>query len=522
MPGVDLPVINRVERGAEAIFGPGWMPCANCFQNLEVGTTTIATAGTYVSSRVKFVNNTGKRITQVRVVFANYSKSGGTEANTGNSIRVKCAVQRLSTSAADEATERVHATFQGGQDTALIPDRGVVHSDPVPLVVEPGGVFYVRTGVTVDTNGHSYPRGIGSAGGSNYFGEANGEGTLAGDGILNGAGDIGADTSANIYSPVAVLGCVEDGIAGASLYALGDSITAFTQDDVYGYRKGGWPVRAFGANYPVAVGAMGSEAFSSVATATNRTARNKVARYFTHVGLFYGANDVAGGIANWRTNARATVKAFRQMGKHVLVSTVLPANTSSNGYETVASQTQDARADRLTWNTELRDGTFATNSDSDMTAIGAGTTVGRIHFVDPCAGFEVNVSGVLTANGGYVKSPGTGATVTKNIDDNGGALTRNTTTVPVFNDGMTWNQWRGYTLFTSVIGTSYSSVADNGTVAVQPLHTFELSRALGAVPANGAQIRLFQGFMHDGVHPTGFGHAGAAEGITNQPQVMAL
>lgn len=496
---------------------PGWSVIGKSFWNGDQGRVAVATAGTYATYRILWKNDTGKTVRAIALNFVPQYKSGATEAYLGNAIRVKAAIEVKS--AKDTTATRVTVgkfTFQG-QRTALCDQ--ILSTDPLAVMIPNGYYAYIDVAVTVDTNGHFYPRGSAIAGGTNFWGVNNGEAQDTSNDVAD-SGAMSAQTGAPIFGPMNVVGWFADGTTASSVAVLGDSIVLGTGDggwsdtDYGAPNKGGWAVRAIVPSaYGMCKGAFGSEAFSHLAgflaSAPFGSLRCQGALACSHILLAYGANDLGSGLATYKTNVQKVVAWFLAHGKRVGVPTVLPQPSSSNGFVDYAGQTPDTgtnfgnSATRLSVNAWLRD-TTATGAKAMCEAYAVstyGSCPGSMTVLDVCSGYERNVSGVATLDAGYIPAD----SITNSRTGTAAASSSNS----VIKDSlMTTNAYRALTLqMTSgacsgqTRGIQYNNTTDivpetpfNGTVNAG--ETYKIHNGSGQNDTASSQC----------VHPASKGH----------------
>ena len=187
-------------------------------------------SGTYDTSRNRHRNLTGKDVTHIALVFANFAPAGGTEVANANAITVKATVEDLSPTGANTQDQPYQPaeTAAGGvlsYTGVSIDRRGVLITKPVPRYFGANADFFTRVGVTPSSGTAQFPRGGCQFGGTSGWGTDNGEGTTASaDRVLDGSSAVNANQTSYTYSESAVLGRLADGTIATSVCIGGDSI----------------------------------------------------------------------------------------------------------------------------------------------------------------------------------------------------------------------------------------------------------------------------------------------------------
>lgn len=229
-----------------------------------------------------------------------------------------------------------------GSSTGTIPNGGYLVSDAVSVSIPAGDTFYVRSflsstsllisvsGLTVAT-GQQYEEAV-----SGLTDKSMG-GTIAGN--------------SRVYAPVAIIGLTTK----FSFAFIGDSITFGVGDASVGLDMGPF-ARALGGTYAYTkLARTGDTITKFVAGHTNRAA---IAAHASHWVYGYGSNDL---FVSSRTATQVladlTTAAGYAGGKPVYVATIIPRTQSTDGWQTVANQTQSAasaESERLTLNASVR------------------------------------------------------------------------------------------------------------------------------------------------------------------------
>lgn len=531
---INVPNTPRVLRGAERVLGPGWSVIDTTPVQMEQGQTAIATAGQYDTFKYLGHNYLEVPVDQIRLLYPNWCKDGGTILETAtnqNELLIRAGLQAYGSSKSDETKPCTKVPFYS-REIGYAGNNACLLSDPVDFNLSAAAQFWYRSAVTVGTNGQTYPTTRGPLGSAADYGLDNGEGW--GTNVQKSiSGTVGVNTTNAGYGPCAVLGRAMDGVGRSSACVVGDSLSAAVASIYWGY--GGYLHRALAQNttkYGMTNVAWGSNRMQYMADAVNGTAggwhgRLDCMKYFTHWIIALGRNDInAGARTLAQLKADALTVALRGMstGHHVVLCTILPQCTSTDGWETVANQTQETGAVLTVkngYNDWLRD-TSASGFVAQATAAVSGIPgAGRADYLDPCLYVECNVSGTLTLNGGYMLGAQGSTTVITTVG---------TYTSPVFirltGNSWTWKQWQNYVAFWSGGGAVKSgAVLTNGIPGVDPIDAIQIVTGFSNNVTTGQTIRLYKGLMHDQTHPAQQAHDMIGDGLVSSgriAQVMAL
>ena len=268
----------------------------------------------------------------------------------------------------------IPVTFGGDAVVNLAPGASVT-SDPVPgVALFPTKQFFSRTYIN---SVNWYPTRVNTRA-SGEGGWSSSDLTLAGSGAI-------ADSIHAMFTPTRVGG---RGVAGASLIAIGDSITGgsgeFNSNDG-GFNSSGLSGQAGGFVNRAAYGragvtsiARGGDLLNWFLNTKGHLYRLPLAAGFTHAICGYGINDItyAGGrtLAQVQADMISLWQILANMGLKVGQSTVCPYTTSTDAWTTIANQTvRPQESVRVAFNTWLRAG--APVSGSPLVADSEGTLV---------------------------------------------------------------------------------------------------------------------------------------------------
>jgi hypothetical protein len=276
----------------------------------------------------------------VRLWWSGWKQNGsGIETNITASYTIKASIE-LANSTNGPSGAIIPVTFRGSR-TGTIDPKGILGSDEIPIALTAGSVMFIRVlPLGTDVPYNDYSRQLTSE---------MSEGTGSGDVVDGGA--IAAPSVSQLQRagmPVAVTGGVRSQDAeGWVVY--GDSIALGNSDNASLTSKNpaslhGWVARGLAAQgRPYIRLSIASEraqhASSSQASIAARAWANRYARYAS---IMYGSNDFSASIAtNSILSSLDTLAATLKTGgiRKVAVSTILPRNSSTDGFVTTNNQT---------------------------------------------------------------------------------------------------------------------------------------------------------------------------------------
>lgn len=480
---------------------------------LLLNTATGKTGGTYETHRCYHRNISGKAIKGIRLVYGNFTSSGGTEAAGPNSIVVAASFQRFGTSVSDQTGERMVATFNGAKTVTIEPGATVI-SDFIAVDIGVGEAFYTLNAVTPSGSNTIRPCGnIERGGGTAQGGRNNGEGAnTTTDVTVTGTVTVGIGNQS--WRPIAVVGLTSDGSRTAAVACIGDSFPAGNTDNAFSRDSGGFVPRGFGgwsgydgltptgSGVPFSALGIGGETVAQAVILDNLRQRFLTSGYCTHVMLEHGTNDLGGVTATIQANMLTMAVRHMVAGRRVIRTTILPRATSTDGYKTGTNQTVGANeTQRTTLNSWIRDTgptgfvAQATEAARVRNPVAAGCMV-----LDICVPVEVNASGVATLNGG-LWTPWTGAIAVTDV-----AAAGSTTSAVKIAASVAIDTYRGYTLrrvANSELRTIWYHAAHSGGVI-----TMQIRDAFSTMTA-GDDLEIYPTPVADGtqgVHPGSWGH----------------
>ncbi|MCJ2009815.1 SGNH/GDSL hydrolase family protein [Methylobacterium sp. J-092] len=236
----------------------------------------------------------------------------------------------------------------GGMDGGIIPDGGMLMSDPlqcrIPMGAEGGVWYYYQNSAGIvyftDFAATDISHGDTFQFGNNVPNYA--LGTNSGQAYTN-SGDGGTG-----YGPVAILAPTRKAsvclVGDSRSVGVGDSYLDASHDLGYYERS----LSALGVGL-IASGKSGDKASAYIASHAQRAL---LAQYASHVLIEYGRNDIASGDSATTVQNRLTTIAGYFPGKTIIGATLDPDSTYSNGTQTAAS----FNAQRVALNTAIRAG----------------------------------------------------------------------------------------------------------------------------------------------------------------------
>ncbi|RYG37243.1 hypothetical protein EON81_07240 [bacterium] len=257
------------------------------WEDMPLERTAIATAGNYYVSRGQFRNTSGRKLGSLRLVYPGTVRANGApvEYGLGNDYTATAAFEYTSSQGpmVQDGT-RPLVTFTGGLG-GLVPNGGHRLSDPAPFEIEAGAYAYVRSGMTVGTNGHFVPTGAACQGLATDFGRGTGDGVQTAQAnnaaVYDGGAAITITNQVLLGFRPLVVTDDSDGLTCAVF--VGDSNQAGSPDAEKGPRRGGWGVRSAEINGCSAMRlAMSGDRAEWVAKHSSSFGRRQLWRYGTH------------------------------------------------------------------------------------------------------------------------------------------------------------------------------------------------------------------------------------------------
>lgn len=288
------------------------------------------------------------------LVFPNAYVNGGDEIGPGFSIDLTCSAENLTTGAGVRVQGLFHTSVdESGNGVGTGNVVGTIANKTlgfavVPITGKAGDEVMIRS-YQNSAGGILYTDRAGPRDKMAYGASGVADQTMSGN-VVSGAGT-------NVYKPIAVLGITTK----ATVFLAGDSIQ-------YGYGSpyaGDWSglvgvlARIIGLNFGYINGSISSANFTKDNNPANYVLRLALSQYCSHVISQGGINDVSSAAS---AAALATLRgtfAAKFGGKPVIGCTLGPSNQSSDGWTTLANQTQSnatVEARRVAFNNLVRAG----------------------------------------------------------------------------------------------------------------------------------------------------------------------
>ena len=273
----------------------------------------------------------------LRLVYANFVVGAGTgEAPGANPITISAGVEPDYTPAFT-----VPVTFGGRLQTTLDPGAIMISDVVTGLSIATMADFHVRTALIVTSAGMTWPEGYYAfePGDAAYDSNAATSQVYGTGALAVPAGGVGS--AGGGYGPLAVLGYTADGQVAVAY--LGDSIADGTGDTtvtlIDGYIARGLQ-SVDGGPIPYARLSRGSDSLYAN-TAPFGMRKRALFDYATHGIIALGTNDIAAGtsFASLKDLVLEISTEMRRRGLWVVMPTLWPRTTSTNGWADAAGQT---------------------------------------------------------------------------------------------------------------------------------------------------------------------------------------
>jgi hypothetical protein len=360
--------------------------------------------------------------------------------------------------------------YFNGARTATVNQQTIVVSDPLPVFLAAGQRFFVLTYTATNPN----------VLGNRILSPVAGEGINSGGDFV----DSGTITTTNRdvmgMAPAMITGRLVDGDRKGVLL-VGDSISFSGDDWGTGDALGGvvhsWAARAVAPYAPyVNIACNGTSAAQWAVSATSYPSLFP-ALFCRDAIVNLGVNDGGGSSAQCLTNLTAIVAMLRTMGlRKVLVCTINPNNTSTDGWTTAGNQTA--------WNVES---TFRNPVNAALRATGGGV-VGADGLIDSSGRIENPANSALWDAVSSIAYSDTTAASGNSISQ----ITINTLANAT-------QAWEGKVLSINISGTqNYAPIEtvrpDTGVIL--PAGNFT------AAAGNAVAFNIINTLTRDGLHPT--------------------
>lgn len=455
--------------------------------------------------------------TNIRLVYSGLKSlaafAAPTELGIGNPWEVKAAIHLISSGTTEEAVIPVRFT---GRRLALVPSGGILISDPISVDLPAGKEFFVYTYANVlDSNGHSeaggevgllsadqsywprepftrndnvtYDTGTGSqistSTGIDPFTFDKTDGAYAGLTINNQA----------TCGPIAIIGDELSQTGQAAIALVGDSILSGAGDrprSDFPWGGRGYFDQFLTGQCPCFQASLGGDgvAYKVGAFAYNFANRWRFVEMCDIMFVALGTNDLAGGTALATIQANLITLATQAKARgvrKVILATILPRTTTTDGWATLANQTVVSISDFT--NQRALFNTWALTVPAPFDAV-----------IDLRPGVEDVATGKW-------KEPPVGSDLT--------TTTGSTSTVIQLNSSVSANAFVGMQL---IIGAEARQVISNTTTAITVVAAF------GSTPGSGVAVKVRDTFTADGVHPSAWGHKALGAILTANASILTI
>lgn len=425
--------------------------------------------------------------TLVRLMWVNSGFSG----QLINPFTLTASIQGIPASSTNTNTITTIQLKFNGATSIVVPANGYAISDPIWLRMKPkdGAFFLVRTCCASESASNNWPNGMSMT--SAYDGQSDGDQTMNSSATFT-SGGLG-------YHPSLICSYLPGG--EKSYLGAGDSIMDGAGDRVNnrGFFEMFIADKSISGNRAAVPGERGS---LNITRMQNRWQYSQAA---THVLWEHGTNDIFGGdsLSTVQSTSIEAWAIYKQLGKKVIQSTILPVTTSTDTWRTVSGQTVKAQESvRVAFNIWLRQGAPCIVDGDYVTP----TTQGTLNavpcpyldgIVDVCKPVEVNSSNVLTENGGFWKSglvlktgTVTSAAIKNLVDSNGGFNSIN----PGVGGAMV--------VITSGTGSGQANLIDGNQSNTQ----LNMQANWGVTPDSTSAYQIIDIPTPDGLHPSSNSH----------------
>jgi hypothetical protein len=516
---LDTPAYSRAQsdakRSGRTLFGQYPAPiCAG--RVFRASSASSITAETF--QRVYRLLNDAS---QVRLVFVNMLPQGSPQENSYGSYTLKASVIWDYVPGSSGGI-LVPVTFNGAS-TVTVGTYQVMVSDPIDVsyATVSGSYFVVRSYVT--SAGAFLPVAANDPSTVNSWNEGHkaGDFTAAIDSFSSANADLG-------FGPTAIVGWPTSGRNNGT-FLTGDSIMAGT-----GWLFGQTLGQGFGP-YALLQGAVpginysrSSEKVQDIVNYGLSKYRMNIAQGCKYAVSNYGTNDIGAA----RTFAQVSAdlvnywKYMARRGLSVYQTTILPRNTTTNGWQTVAAQafygggTQEGYRQQL--NTWLRAPASAGAGNSALVdAAGALTGI-----FDVTLGFEANADGsaiTINAATGAISNGAGGYHLTDTTSYSSGTVTSIPAASKLDDSTKAWTsaQWRGYSVVIVTDTTTPAAVGQCIQIATNSAAELNLNANWTTTPSTAATYRIMKILTTDGIHPTLPGHQQMAANVDTTKLVPA-
>jgi len=354
--------------------------------------------------------------TDLRLVFCNWlnnaTLSSPNYKDTDNTTAVV-----FTASIEDAAGNIYRCTARGDSTITMGPNGGWVQTDPIPLTLNQGDIFYVRTFMTAGQSW--YPTGL-----AQNSGGSTGSGGFVTTTDLTAGGAVADSSFAQLFMPSIITGTHLDGdkpvlgIIGNSIpHGAGDGGWAQPTTGVNiaqsGLGSGGYLSRACrAAGIPVINAATAGDNLSNFVQLPFSVPRRRFLSDATTIWGHDARNDITASTVLATHQANFITEWFRhsRKGQRVLIATVTPRTTSTDLFASNQSPSGN-ESTRVAWNNWIRDGAPMVNGVAAAVGTGQAVRIGTSgHPVT--AYFDVADVVEPARDAGVWKSPANSRTVT--------------------------------------------------------------------------------------------------------------
>lgn len=457
--------------------------------------SSTATGSDFQQTQWRFRHVCSRPGRNIRLVFDGWDWDDGTKTETSwsNSASIRAGWE--------DGSGNIQPVYFAGQRDGTIPAGGRLISDPVPVILARGDVFYLRTLVTIANgqvirfNAWAFP--------TYRTGEGREHGLTLTDKTLSGtiafAGNTpqpGVNANMVLAEPTTIEPLV--GISGDSIASGWNDGTSYPID-------GGFVTRALaGVRGFVRVSGSGDQVVNFV-NVTKSPRRRPLLAGATTVVDQYGINDIRLGsrtLSQIQADKLTHWTWLVAQGARVITTTLGPQSASTDAWTTLGNQTAAASdATRTGYNDWLRGGAPISGGVAVTVGTGGATLAGQAGH-PLYSYFEVADTVESARNSGKWK---VGGTAISDANITSGAAVLTTTSSTPFGAGDV-GKW---------VVVAGAGSAGGALQAIVVTFTSSSSVTLGSNASTTVTnaVANLGGYTYDGVHPLGAGHALMAAAI---------
>jgi hypothetical protein len=443
--------------------------------------------------------------TDLRLVFCNWLNTGTLTSPNYKDIDNTTAV--VFTASIEDAAGNIYRCTVGGNPTITMgASGGWVQTDPVPLTLNQGDIFYVRTFMTAAQSW--YPTGL-----AQNSGNTTGSGGFVATTDLTGGGAVADSSFAYLFMPSIITGTHLDGTKPV-LGIIGNSISQGAGDGGFGQPTTGVNITQPGlgsngylsracraAGIPVINAATSGDNLANFVQLPFSAPRRRFLSDATTIWGHDARNDISSSTVLATHQANFITEWFRhyRKGQRVLIATVTPRTTSTDLF--LSNQTASGNeATRVAWNAWLRDGAPMVNNVAAAVGTNPAVRIGTSgHPVTAC--FDVADVSEPTRDAGVWKAPANSRTITD------AAITSASNTLTSVTAAFT----------TADIGRAVWITGAGAAAAVLAVTIMKLNggtsvtvNAAAGTTVSGGTATIADAYTMDGLHPHTYGSVQAA------------